>query len=84
MHHWSGGLYNTSFLARWQSVLGGEVVQFVCRTKIKSIMAKVKETFEKYQKLLQEKLNEKNAVTDLLEKAEKATGVQRIYIAYGQ
>jgi len=58
-------------------------VQFVCRTKIKSIMAKVKETFEKYQKLLQEKLNEKNAVTDLLEKAEKATGVQRIYIAYG-
>ena len=46
-------------------------------------MAKVKETIEKYQKLLEEKLNEKNAVTEVLEKLEKSTGVRRLYLAYG-
>jgi len=46
-------------------------------------MAKVKETIEKYQKLLEEKLSEKNAVTDVLEKLEKSTGVKRLYLAYG-
>jgi len=46
-------------------------------------MAKVKETIEKYQKLLEEKLNEKNAVTEVLEKLEKSTGVKRLYLAYG-
>lgn len=46
-------------------------------------MAKVKESFDQYKAWLEKKLNEKNAVTDVVEKIEKATGVQRIYIAYG-
>lgn len=46
-------------------------------------MAKVKESIEHYKQWLNEKLHEKNAVTDVIEKVEKTTGVQRIYLAYG-
>ncbi|XP_067940594.1 receptor expression-enhancing protein 5-like [Watersipora subatra] len=46
-------------------------------------MAKVKENFEQYKEWLNKKLHEKNAVTDVIDKVEKATGVQRLYMAYG-
>lgn len=47
-------------------------------------MAKVKESLATYQKYLKEKLQEKNAVTDVLQKIEEKTGVQRIYVVYGE
>jgi len=39
--------------------------------------------YEQFTQKLDSLLQEKNRVTDLLEKAEKATGVKRIYIAQG-
>lgn len=38
---------------------------------------------ESYLQRVDKKLHEKNMVTDYLEKAEKATGVKRLYIALG-
>jgi len=39
--------------------------------------------YQEFNKRLEAFLNEKNKVTELLEKAEKATGVKRLYIAQG-
>lgn len=71
--------------AGWQLVLSG-LDNLVCSGVGKLKMAKVKESFETYKNWLNEKLHEKNAVTDVIEKVEKATGIkiERLYLAYGK